>query len=286
MAEHLADIELRLRSVDQLASVVSAIRGIAAARLREAEARLDGIRAYATTIAEAIGQALVMLADGTAPATLQGPPSGAVLAIGLCSEQGFVGGFNGHVRGEIERLRKGGCLVRLGLVGDRGLASALERGLAVDWSMPMAAHAEEVMALANRLTERLYTELQGGKVDRVLLVHALPGRGAVRTVTRTLVPFDFERFPLPHRNSRPLLTLAPRELLASLAEEYVFAEICEAAMLAFAAESEARMYAMLAARENVESKQGELGALARRLRQEEITAEVIELSSGVEAGRT
>jgi len=51
-------------------------------------------------------------------------------------------------------------------------------------------------------------------------------------------------------------------------------------MLSFAAENEARMRAMIAARSNVASKLDELIGSSRRLRQEEITGEIIELSSG------
>jgi len=51
-------------------------------------------------------------------------------------------------------------------------------------------------------------------------------------------------------------------------------------MLSFAAENEARMTAMIAARSNVARKLDELVASFRRLRQEEITGEIIELSAG------
>jgi F-type H+-transporting ATPase subunit gamma len=60
----------------------------------------------------------------------------------------------------------------------------------------------------------------------------------------------------------------------------VFAEICEAGLTAFAAENEARVAAMLAAKGNLERMGWDLRALERQIRQEEITAEVLELASG------
>ena len=51
-------------------------------------------------------------------------------------------------------------------------------------------------------------------------------------------------------------------------------------MLSFAAENEARMEAMIAARSNVARKLDELVGSFCRLRQEEITGEIIELSAG------
>jgi F-type H+-transporting ATPase subunit gamma len=94
------------------------------------------------------------------------------------------------------------------------------------------------------------------------------------------VPFDFKRFKVTPRAVPPITTLPPDQLLAELAEEYVYAELCEEVMLSFAAENEARMRAMIAARSNVASKLDELVGSSRRLRQEEITGEIIELSAG------
>jgi F-type H+-transporting ATPase subunit gamma len=78
----------------------------------------------------------------------------------------------------------------------------------------------------------------------------------------------------------PIVTLPPEQLLDQLAEEYVYADLCAAVILSYAAENEARMQAMIAARSNVERKLDELTASYRNLRQEEITAEIIELSAG------
>ena len=51
-------------------------------------------------------------------------------------------------------------------------------------------------------------------------------------------------------------------------------------MLSFAAENEARMRAMIAARSNVHTTLNQLIGSFRRLRQEEITADIVELSAG------
>ena len=75
----------------------------------------------------------------------------------------------------------------------------------------------------------------------------------------------------------PIVQLPPRALLAELAQEYVFAELCEALTLSLAAENEARMRAMSAAKTNVSKMLDELVARSRQLRQEEITNEIIEL---------
>ena len=51
-------------------------------------------------------------------------------------------------------------------------------------------------------------------------------------------------------------------------------------MLSFAAENEARMRAMIRARSNVGRTRDMLRATYRRLRQEQITTEIVELAAG------
>jgi F-type H+-transporting ATPase subunit gamma len=78
----------------------------------------------------------------------------------------------------------------------------------------------------------------------------------------------------------PLTTLPPDLLLANLAEEYVLASLCEAAMHAFVAENEARAATMVRARGKIQDILAELRLSEHRVRQESITAELVELVGG------
>jgi len=66
----------------------------------------------------------------------------------------------------------------------------------------------------------------------------------------------------------------------------VFAELCEAVTLSLAAENEARMRAMTAAKTNVSKMLDELVSRSRQLRQEEITNEIVELGGRKSRGRS
>jgi F-type H+-transporting ATPase subunit gamma len=279
MTERLSDVMARIGSVRQLSSVIGAMRGIAAARAREARERVEGVRAYARTVGAAIGQALALM-DETAGAPHDGRDGHLVIA--LCAEQGLAGTSNRRVLDAAERLLNstGSQPAELLVLGGRGIAAADERGLKVGWSASMIAHVDEAAALANRVTEQLYARLDEGRATRVSLAHATPSpSGEIHVVENTLAPFDFVRFPRAQNPSPPLISLPPGLLLAELAEEYVFAELCEAVTLSLAAENEARMRAMTAAKSNVSKMLDELIAHSRQLRQEEITNEIIELGA-------
>ncbi len=287
MTERLSDVTRRIGTVRQLSAVITAMRGIAAARARAARSRLDGVRAHAAIVASAIGRALAMKADAAPDAALGASApgrGGGHAVIALCAEQGFAGVFSERVldavaaQGEAERL----------LVGDRGLMLARERGLEVAWSAPMAVHPGQVPDLADRIAAALYARLDGGRIDRVTIVHAIPGAmpgssGGLRIAERRLVPFDYGRFPVAATPVPPLVTMPVSRLLERLVEEYIFAELCEAVMLSLAAENEARVRAMIAARSNVADTLSGLVGRSRRLRQEQITSEIIELAGGAAA---
>jgi F-type H+-transporting ATPase subunit gamma len=279
MSGKLSEVEGRIGTVHQLEAVITAMRGSAAARSREARSWLDGIRAYAAAIGTAIGQALA-LAPESEPQLRRGHHEEGHVVIVLCAEQGFAGTFNERVLDAADGYLKSASAELL-VVGDRGAMVAAERGLVFGWSAPMVAHAEEVPLLASRITDALYSRLEKGQATRVTVVHAAPAPSAtIEIVERALLPFDFARFKVTPRAVPPITTLPPEQLLAELAEEYVYAELCEEVMLSFAAENEARMRAMIAARSNVSRKLDELVGSFRRLRQEEITGEIIELSAG------
>jgi F-type H+-transporting ATPase subunit gamma len=281
MTDRLSDVEARIGSVQQLSSVVGAMRGIAAARSREARQQLDGIRSYSKAIASAIGEALALLPDGRASSSRTGS-QGRQAVIAFCAEQGFAGNFN-------ERVLDAALAItaqptELMLVGDRGLMIAGERGLKIAWSMPMIAHVDQAADLTNAVVEATYGRLDAGDIEQITIVHASPGNAEdFQIVTRRLVPFDYRRFAIEPGTAAPLITLPGDVLIERLAEEYIFAELFEAVILSFSAENEARTRAMIAARTNVSKTLDDLVARSRQLRQEEITNEIVELASGAQS---
>lgn len=272
------DVAARIAAMRQLAGVVTVMRGIAAARAREAGERLSGIRGYAGVVGAAIGEALALAGDGAVPEDGRAPGRLAVIAV--CAEQGFAGAFSARVLDAATQAvaaeQDGADLL---VVGSRGLPVAEERGLPVAWSVPMIAHAAEAPALAGRIAGELFERVLTGRITRITAVHAVPGSAAGRILAVALAPFDYGRFPLPSRPARPLIHLPPADLLARLTDEYVFAELCEALTLSFAAENEARMRAMIDARRSLDRMLDDLTGLARRQRQDGITAEIVELAT-------
>ena len=167
MSGKLSEVEGRIGTVRQLDAVISAMRGIAAARSREARSRLDGVRAYASAVGTAIGTALGLTPDRGAAASGRDQREGRLLIV-LCGQQGFAGSFNDRVLDNVAG-HLDSSLVEILLVGDRGAMVAAERGLAVSRVAPMVEHIEDVPALANRITDALYQRLESKRAMRVTM---------------------------------------------------------------------------------------------------------------------
>ena len=284
MSGKLGEVEARIGATHQLEAVVGAMRGIAVARSRDAHARLAGIRACAAAAGAAIGDVLAVDPSSALPRAGNAGDSAEVRIV-IGAEQGFVGGLNDRIADEA-LLRPRERVSHWLLVGTRLVSACAERGLAQAWSAPMAAHPAAVPHLAARVTDALYARLADGeRATRVTLTYALPGESRLHVVQRTLIPFDFARFHVTPRAMPPLVNVAPARILAGLVGLYVSFELCDALMLAFAAENEARVRAMLAARTNVQARLASLSQQYRAMRQDEITAEIVELTTGREAAR-
>ena len=281
MTERLSDISARIDGIRQLSAVVNAMRGIAAARAQQARSQLVAVDSYAATIALAIGRTLPLVPAGRPTAARRSARSALVL---FCAEQGFAGAFSERV---LDAVGKDLSTSELFLIGTRGNAIAAERGVRAAWDSPMPSHSLGVPRLADRISEALYTRFARGAIDRLDAVFSQwqPGHG-VQIERRRLFPLDMSGFSRPTNTGVPILNLSPEPLLIGLTADYVHAELCKTALHAFAAENEARMEAMASAHGQIERQLSALQATQRIVRQEEITAEIIELAAGETASRS
>lgn len=280
MTERLADISAHIHGIQQLGTVVNAMRGIAAARAQQARGQLVAVDGYAATIAVAIGRVLA-LASASRPDGARKASRPAIVL--FCAEQGFAGAFSERLLDDVVGDLAG---AELFLVGTRGATVARERGITARWTSALPAHSSGIPKLADRVLEALYGRIATGKIDRLDAVFSrwLPGRGG-KVERHRLFPFDLAAFPPAADANLPLINLPAAQLLNDLTADYVHAQLCTAALHAFAAENEARMEAMAAARAQIDRRLTDLQATQSRVRQEEITVEIIELAAGETASR-
>nr|WP_281384692.1 FoF1 ATP synthase subunit gamma [Nitrospirillum iridis] len=282
-------MNVRVQGIRQLGAVVRAMRGMAAARAQQARGQLATVDHYAAALAAAAGQALALTGEGMTGDGMTGPyaPTSRRAMVIFCAEQGFAGPFSERILdAALDATSAEAATTDLFLVGTRGLMLARERGLKVAWSHALPAQPQGIPKLADRICQALYGQLATGDIGSAQAIHGQTHPGQPMRVERLqLFPLDPAPFPRKQGGSPPLLNLPARTLLAELTADYVHAQLCRAALHAFAAENEARMEAMAAASSQIDRQLDGLQAAQRILRQEEITAEIIELAAGETAGR-
>lgn len=281
MSLRLADITARIEGVRELGTIVTALRGIAAARAQQARDQLAAVESYTQIITGAIGRALTLAADETSgPA----PHEAGLALVVFGAEQGFAGAFSEHVLASIAPDANQSAVF---LVGTRGVTLAQEMQIRTVWQDAMPAHTSGIPALAHRLAQALYEKISEGEVHALDVVYSQWKPGHVNQVLRRpVLPIDLPRLALPSPGYPPDAYLTREVLLARLTEDYLHAQLCHAALNAFAAENEARVEAMASAHSQVNRQMVSLTALQRHVRQEQITAEIIELATGAVASRS
>ena len=238
MTERLADISARIDGIRQLGAVVNAMRGIAAARAQQARGQLVAVDSYAATIAVAIGRALALDPFRSARRRAQIGPAGARAVLRRAG-----------IRRRLQRTR-----ARRGRRRSRDIravphrharrAVAAERGIGAGWKSAMPSHSLGIPKLADRIAEALYARIATGEIDRLDAVFSQwqPSHGT-HIERRRLFPLDLAAFPRPRRR-RAAPEPGAETLLSELTADYMHAQLCNAALHAFAAENEARMEAM------------------------------------------
>jgi F-type H+-transporting ATPase subunit gamma len=147
--------------------------------------------------------------------------------------------------------------------------------------LPMATHCAAVTGAARRVATAVYRMFSDGRITGLEVVYAQQAGSEFSRVARhRLLPLEMpvvEKRPLV---MPPLINLSPRRLFDDIVGEYFFAALENAAMQSFFSENSTRFRAMEAAHQNIGNKSGELTKLARRVRQEAVTTEILDLISG------
>lgn len=270
--EDLSRIKARLESLGELDELVGALRSISASRSKEAQDAFEGTRAYRNVVTRAMSEVAMLAPQGVEQRPQDEASRRSLLVI--TSENGFVGLFNSRLVERAQEVRD--PAEDLVVVGRRGQISLAESGVVDAVTFPMTSRITGVTALARRIAKRL------SSVAAARIVFAGQKPGATFDIqVKTVLPVP--SVPPSESLSPPVVHLPPGELLARLADEYLFAEIAHALMVSLASESVARMRAMDSAARNIEDTIEKLQRDERVARQEQTTTEMLDVVTGAEA---
>ena len=289
--ETIEALSRRSKSAEDLQSIVTTMKTMAAAKIWHYEQAVAALAEYERTVELGLQIALRERTEGVeiARPTLENR-LGAII---LGSDQGLVGRFNDHVaRYAIDKMKAMGAdpaYRHLIAVGRR-----LRRRLETE-RQPIAAHFDMPSSIAGlRPTiqammawlERWQSEQA---IDCIMLFFNRPLSGASYEPHGVqLLPVDLnwlqdlQQRPWPSR-SLPTFDMEWEALFSALIREYFFVAVDRAFASSLAAENASRLSSMQAAERNIEERLDELNMQYHQLRQSTITAELLDIVSGAEA---
>ena len=295
----LRDYRDRITSVKSTKKITSAMKMVAAAKLKKAQTAAEAAQPYATALAGMMGRvAAGMTLSSQSPKLLVGTGSEHThLLVVLSSDRGLCGGFNGNLlrfaRNEIQRLKKEGKDVKLVTVG-RKARDLLKREYAslIIHSFTGIGGKEKIsFSEVNEIGELILGNFDRSEFDVCTLIYnEFKSVLSQKPRTLQLIPFAPSVVEDVHQEAQHKAPSSPydfepneAEILAELLPKNISMQIFRALLDSAAGEQAARMTAMDAATRNAGEMIDDLSLQYNRARQAYITKELIEIISGAEA---
>lgn len=306
-------LERRIASTEDMASIVSTMKALAAVNVRVFGKARDAIERYGETIERALQVALAEPAgleggsgggaslSGEAAARAfasgaLGGPAGSREADGVGlfvvgAVQGMCGQFTEHIASSaIDYADRFGGPVQCVAIGPRAGARLAERGMLVERSVPMRGSLESLAGAVDDCIVAM-DQLRRRGIRRAVVFYNTEGSQASYEPHHELIlPVSeawigrIARRAWPTRQ-RPV-SLTPRPgLVGSLARQYLFASFYRAAAQSLASENAARLASMQNAESNIDERLEELQSAYNQQRQQEITSELLDIVGGYTALR-
>jgi F-type H+-transporting ATPase subunit gamma len=290
----LKDLRLRINSVKSTQKITSAMKMVAASKLRRAQTQAEAARPYAQRMERMlVALAASVAGSPTAPKILAGTGADKVhLLIPVTAERGLAGGFNSNVgrmtRNLAQRLEGEGKTVKILPVGRKG-RDFLKREMSANiiGDISYAGRKSVGFADAQDVARRVTDMLVAGEFDVCTVIY-----NNFRSVM-SQVPTAMQLIPLPMPEVQQAETTGPQAiyefepdeeiLLARLLPQNLAIQIYRALLENSAGFYAAQMTAMDNATRNAGDMIKRLTQNYNRARQANITRELIEIISGAEA---
>jgi len=286
----LKELKSKINSVKNTQKTTRAMKLVSTAKLKRAEEALLMSREYATKIDEVIKEISAKLAsikdsiNLRAFANIQNPQK--VDLIVITADKGLCGGFNIQTikttLAKIDELKEKKVKIRLKVIGKKAIEYFRFMGIEM---------YEEIIGLSSapnyekaaEVIEKSYEDFVNEEIDNIILIY----NGYVNKLTQKvhvneLLPIEVDTEPKDE-----FLEVEPSDdyelILESLVKKYLEYTMYYALLDSLAGEHSARMQAMDAATKNAQEMVQQLTLQYNKVRQENVTRELIEIVTAIEA---
>jgi len=311
---NIKELRERVGSVKNTKKITSAMRLVAAAKVRRAQEAVLRSRPFSETLERILGGLLQRLkTEALDIPLLESRNAKKVGLVVITGDRGLCGAYNSaaikKTEARIAELKAQDIEVELIVVGNKGGTYFKKRATPVRKAVPcgQAPTAEQATEIAQELLSSYYA----GELDRVeLLYTSFISMISSMPTARTLVPLlpsglemeGDEIFKLTSKDgdiavekekvgvAEPktfvpdmIFEQEPSQLLNAILPLYLNGQLLRTLQESVASELAARMSAMQSATDNAKDLQGRLETEMNRARQAKITQELMEIIAGADA---
>jgi F-type H+-transporting ATPase subunit gamma len=278
------DIRRRIQSSKNIKQITRAMQFVAASKLKRAQEATLSARPYAEKLDEVLADLASVLSGEDHPLLVR-RESGKRLIVLITTDRGLAGALNTNtIRFAAQQITETGGDLTVVTVGRKG-RDAMRRA-----RVPLEAHFEgfgdkpafaDVLPLARLITDD-YLAGTYARVDIVYsqFVSTLTQRASMFELLPVVPAEDTEGIP----GNQFIFEPSASAVLEQLVPRYIATRIFQAVLESKASEESSRMVAMKNATENADELIEDLTLSYNKVRQSNITREMIEIASGAKAG--
>jgi F-type H+-transporting ATPase subunit gamma len=278
------EIRRRIGSVKNIRQITRAMQFVAASKLKRAQDATLASRPYGHSIDEVIADLASVLGAEGHP-LLRTPESGAPRTIVLfTTDRGLAGALNSNlIRFALKELETAGAGSTIITIGKKGRDALARGGYEISAAFPGFGDKPtfgDVTALVSLLVD----DFLAGRSAGVTLIHpAFISTLTQRPEAVQLLPITAAADTAGIPGNQFLFEPDPAAVLEALLPRYVATRVFQGVLETTACEQSSRMVAMKNATENAGDLISDLTLTYNKVRQSNITREMIEIASGASA---
>jgi ATP synthase F1 gamma subunit len=270
-----SEAEKKIKAIGAIGDIINAMKAYAGLTVRKTEESVLNIRQYEAHLLHALAD-IKAHHPGILPA---GPDSGKRLLVAFGSSQGMCGAYNEKVADALPgEAREGDTLFVIG----RKLKTTLEAkkvryGAFRDSIVSVSGIRDALEETISMITEEYLKQ----RYYNLTFVFTYVSEKKSYVSVEPILPPDTGRVEAPEAaGTPPFMHLPPEEVFERALEEFLFISLYRSFLESLRSENWFRLRSLEAASENIEKRLEQLGSLQNYARQEEITAEMIEILGG------
>lgn len=286
---NLREVRDRIASVKSTQKITSAMKLVSAAKLRRAQAAIEGMSHYSNKLNELLAS-LLNATDGFTTELAVKRECKKAVVVAVSSDTGLCGTFNVNIINKLREVLDGykssNTEVEVYTVGKKVSDAVKKQGYIPVGTLMSQSSAPQYDEIANVVRDFM-RRFRAGEIDRVEVVYShFKSASKQEPTTVAILPVELNGY-----SENPVSTIdyivepGREELLSELVPKVIEVHLFTALLDAVAAEHAARVLAMQVATDNATDLISELTLEYNKGRQQAITNELLDIMSGSGANR-